>query len=58
MLLVGLLVYLVGFVLEMLQVQAGATIVSLYSAWLQSAFAGPNLPTTVPRAATIALARR
>jgi hypothetical protein len=38
-----------------LQVRAGATMVSLYSAWLQSAFAGPNLPTTVPRAATIAL---
>jgi hypothetical protein len=55
-LLVGLLVYLVGFVLEMLQVRTGATVVSLYSAWLQSAFAGPNLPTTVPRAATIALA--
>jgi hypothetical protein len=29
--------------------------VSLYSAWLETAFAGPNLPTTVPRAATIAL---
>jgi hypothetical protein len=54
-LLVGLVVYLAGFVLEMLQVQAGATMVSLYSAWLQTAFAGPNLPTTVPRAATIAL---
>jgi Patatin-like phospholipase len=55
-LLVGLVVYLVGFVLEMLQVSAGATMASLYSAWLQWAFAGPNLPTTVPRAATIALA--
>jgi hypothetical protein len=54
-LLVGLLVSLVGFLLEMLQVQAGATMVSLYTAWLQTAFAGPNLPTTVPRAATIAL---
>lgn len=54
-LLVGLLVFLVGFALEMLQVQAGATIVSVYSAWLQSAFAGPNLPTSVPRAATMAL---
>ena len=54
-LLVGLLVYLAGFVLEMLQIQAGAAMVSWYSAWLQSAFAGPNLPTTVPRAATIAL---
>jgi hypothetical protein len=54
-LLVGLLVYLAGFVLEMLQIQAGATLVSWFSAWLQSAFAGPNLPTTVPRAATIVL---
>jgi hypothetical protein len=54
-LLVGLLVSLVGFLLEMLQVQAGATMVSLYSDWLQTAFAGPNLPTTVPRAVTIAL---
>ncbi len=54
-LLVGLLVYLAGFLLEMLQIRAGATIVSVYSSWLQSAFAGPNLPTTVPRAATIAL---
>ena len=54
-LLVGLLVYLVGFGLEMLQVGVGTTIVSFYSVWLQSAFAGPNLPTTVPRAATIAL---
>jgi hypothetical protein len=54
-LLVGLLVSLTGFVLEMLQVRAAATMLSTYSAWLQSAFAGPNLPTTVPRAATIAL---
>ena len=54
-LLVGLIVFLAGFVLEMLQLQAGAAIVSQYSTWLQSAFAGPNLPTTVPRAATIAL---
>jgi hypothetical protein len=54
-LLVGLVVYLAGFVLEMLQVRAGATMVSMYSAWLQSAFAGPNLPTTVPRAATFAV---
>jgi hypothetical protein len=54
-LLAGLCVYLAGFVLEMLQVRAGATIVSGYTSWLQSAFAGPNLPTSVPRAATIAL---
>jgi hypothetical protein len=54
-LLAGLLVYLAGFILEMLQIQAGAAMVTWYSTWLQSAFAGPNLPTTVPRAATIAL---
>jgi len=54
-LVVGLLVSLIGFLLEMLQIQAGATLVSVYSAWLETAFAGPNLPTTVPRAATIAL---
>lgn len=55
-LLVGLLVYLLGFVMEMLQISAGTTMVSMFSSWLQSAFTGPNLPTTVPRAATIALA--
>jgi hypothetical protein len=52
---VGLFAYLLGFLLEMLQVQAGTTLVAGYSAWLQSAFAGSNLPTTVPRAVTIAL---
>jgi hypothetical protein len=54
-LLAGLLMSLAGFVLEMLQVPTGASMVSVYYAWLQSAFAGPSLPTTVPRAATIAL---
>jgi hypothetical protein len=55
LLLVGLAVFLLGFLLEMLQVSAGSAMVSAYSTWLQGAFAGPNLPTTVPRAATIAL---
>ena len=55
-LLVGLLVYLVGFLFEMLQVEAGRALVSSYSVWLQSAFAGPNLPTSVPRFVVIALA--
>jgi hypothetical protein len=54
-LLVGLLVYLLGFVLEMLQIEAGRALVSSYSAWLQVAFAGENLPTSVPRFAVIAL---
>ena len=54
-LVVGLVVYLVGFLLEMLQVPSAAQLVATYSAWLQSAFAGSNLPTTVPRAATLAL---
>ena len=52
---VGLLVYLFGFLLEMLQVEAGKALVSGYTDWLLGAFAGPNLPTSVPRFATIAL---
>jgi len=55
-LLVGLLVYLLGFLLEMLQVEAGKALVVAYSNWLLVAFAGTNLPTSVPRFATIALA--
>jgi hypothetical protein len=55
-LLAGLVVYLLGFVLEMLQLQAGTELVAVYTSWLQTAFGGPNLPTTVPRAATLALA--
>jgi hypothetical protein len=54
-LLVGLLVYLVGFLFEMLQIEAGRALVSGYTAWLQVAFAGQNLPTSVPRFAVIAL---
>ena len=55
-LLFGLLVYLVGFLFEMLQLEAGRALVSGYSAWLQVAFAGENLPTSVPRLAVVALA--
>jgi Patatin-like phospholipase len=54
-LLVGLLVYLLGFLFEMLQIEAGRSLVSGYSAWLQVAFAGQNLPTSVPRFAVVAL---
>ena len=55
-LLAGLLVFLIGFFLEMLQVSQGASIIAAFSAWLQDAFSGTGLPTLVPRAATIALA--
>jgi hypothetical protein len=55
-LLVSLLVYLVGFLFEMLQIEAGRALVSAYSTWLQIAFEGPNLPTSVPRFVVIALA--
>jgi len=51
----GLLVYLAGFLFEMLRLEAGRALVAGYSAWLQGAFAGENLPTTVPRLALIAL---
>ena len=54
-LLVGLFVYLAGFVLEMLQIEAGRAIVAGYSAWLQAAFASPNLPTLVPRFSVVAV---
>jgi hypothetical protein len=46
-------VYPVGFLLEMLGSSAGAAVVGGYSAWLTEAFAGPNLPTYVPRAAML-----
>ena len=54
-LLAGLFVYLVGFLFEMLQLEAGRALVAGYSAWLQTAFAGENLPTSVPRLAVVAL---
>ena len=54
-LLVGLVVFLLGFLFEMLQIETGRALVSGYSAWLQVAFAGQNLPTSVPRFAVIAL---
>ena len=39
LLLAGLLVYLVGFLLEMLQIDAGRSLVAGYASWLQVAFA-------------------
>jgi len=55
-LLLGLLVYLLRFLLEMLHVDAGQSLTAAYAGWLQVAFAGDNLPTSVPRFVTIALA--
>ena len=37
------------------RLEAGRALVSGYSAWLQVAFAGENLPTSVPRLAVVAL---
>src|SRR5678815_4086327 len=54
-LIAGLFVYLAGFLLEMFRSEAGRSVVSGYSAWLQAAFAGPNLPTLVPRFTVVAL---
>jgi hypothetical protein len=56
---IGLIVYPVGFLLEMAATGQGAALIGAYSGWLASAFAGANLPTLVPRLAmviTLALA--
>ncbi len=45
----GLVVYPLGFLLEMIGNGAGVGVLASYSAWLQWAFAGQNLPTAVPR---------
>lgn len=52
----GVMVYAAGFVLEMLGTGFGTVVMSAYTRWLQAAFAGDNLPTIVPRLATVALA--
>lgn len=52
----GLVVFLLGFLFEMLQLEAGTVLVSSYADWLQRAFSGGSLPTAVPRLATIVLA--
>ncbi len=53
LLLAALVVYPAGFLLEMLGSGLGAEIVGGFSAWLTEAFAGPHLPTYVPRAAML-----
>jgi hypothetical protein len=55
-LLIGLVVYPVGFLLEMLGLGAGASLLAWYATFLQTAFAGENLPTAVPRLGMMTLA--
>jgi len=47
--LTGVIVYPLGFLLETAGSGFGATLLSTYAGWLQTAFAGPRLPTFVPR---------
>jgi len=45
----GLVVYPIGFLLEVMALPAGPVLVNGYSAWVQSALSSPNLPTVLPR---------
>jgi hypothetical protein len=49
----GLVVYPVGFLLEMVGADTGASLVASYTGWLQRMFAGENLPTIIPRLAMV-----
>lgn len=49
----GLVAYALGFLLEMTGSGRGTGIIAVYSSWLQWAFAAENLPTIVPRLATL-----
>ena len=51
----GLLVYPVGLLLQVIGLGAGQTLVSGYTTWLLAMFSGPGLPSVVPRLALIAL---
>jgi hypothetical protein len=45
----GLVVYPIGFLLETAGSGYGTSLLAGYAGWLQTAFAGPRLPTFVPR---------
>ena len=45
----GIVVYPLGFLLETAGSGFGASLLAAYAGWLQTAFAGPRLPTFVPR---------
>ena len=51
--LTGIIVYPLGFLLETAGSGFGTTLLSGYAGWLQEAFAGPRLPTFVPRVGMI-----
>ena len=48
----GLVIYPLGFMLEMVGNGQGVAVIAAFSTWLQWAFFGPNLPTFVPRLGT------
>ncbi len=52
----ALVVYPVAFLLQTVGADAGTKLMDGFTAWLQSAFSGPNLPTLVPRIGMIVLA--
>lgn len=56
LLLLGLAILPLGFLLEMAGTDAGAALAAAYSAWLETAFQGEQLPTAVARVAMFALA--
>jgi len=45
----GIVVYPIGFLLETAGSGYGTSLLAAYAGWLQTAFAGPRLPTFVPR---------
>jgi hypothetical protein len=45
----GIVVYPIGFLLETAGSGYGTSLLAAYAEWLQTAFAGPRLPTFVPR---------
>jgi hypothetical protein len=45
----GVVVYPIGFLLETAGSGYGTSLLAAYAGWLQTAFAGPRLPTFVPR---------
>ena len=49
----GLVVFPLGFLVQMVAPTTGAAIVSGYTAWTSASFAAPNLPTIVPRLVTL-----
>jgi hypothetical protein len=51
----GLLVYAAGFLFTLLGLQAGHSLIAIFTEWMQTAFAPDRLPTIVPRLALVVL---